>query len=96
VVVANKWHNGKDFVLFTIHNFGNLAILRCGDEIWTIIPDEWRMWLYRDVCAFNGMLIAVNQIGLTVTVGSDLRLELVASAVFKGDKPWWKVTVIYC
>jgi hypothetical protein len=88
VVVADKWHNGKDCVLFTIHNSGNLAVLRYGDESWTIIPEERRMWHYRDVCVFNGMLVAVNQIGLTVTVGPDLRLELVARAVFKGEKPF--------
>ncbi|MCI03988.1 F-box family protein, partial [Trifolium medium] len=52
---------------------------------WTIIPDMPSM-PYDDVCVFNGRPIAVDNNGQTVAVRPDLCLDLVAEAVFGGDK----------
>jgi hypothetical protein len=41
---------------------------------------------YDDVCVFNGRPIAVDNNGRAVRVGPDLCLDLVAEAVFGGDK----------
>ncbi|XP_073224266.1 F-box protein SKIP23-like [Cicer arietinum] len=70
-------------VLLTIHVSGKLAVFRCGDEHWKIIPEMPAP--FDDVCVFKGRPIAVDNIGRTVSVGPDLSLDLVAEAVFGGD-----------
>ncbi|PNY04261.1 F-box family protein [Trifolium pratense] len=91
LVVYDTCHSGNEndpcSVLLTIHVSGKLAIFRCGDEQWTIIPEMPTMF-YDDVCVFNGRPIAVDGTGRTVAVEPDLSLDLVAEAeaVFGGDK----------
>jgi hypothetical protein len=88
LVVYHTCHNGNGndpcSVLLTIHVSGKLAIFRTGDERWTIIPEMPTP--YDDVCVFNRRPIAVDNNGRAVTVGQDLCLDLVAEAVFGGDK----------
>ncbi|PNX79979.1 F-box family protein [Trifolium pratense] len=85
---ADTWHIGKGkvsySVLLTIHVSGKLAICRCGDERWTVIPGMATP--YDDVCVFNGRPFAVDSNGQTVAVGLDLSLEFVAEPVFGGNK----------
>jgi hypothetical protein len=85
---ADTWHIGKGkvscSVLLTIHVSGKLAVFRCGDQRWTLIPEMSAA--YDDVCVFNGRPFAVDSNGRTVAVGLDLRLDLVAESVFGGNK----------
>ncbi|TKY49601.1 F-box protein SKIP23 [Spatholobus suberectus] len=72
------------FALLTIHVSGKLALFRCGDSGWTIVPDMPTP--YDDVCVFKGRLYGVDNTGRTVTVGFDAGLDLAAGPVFGGDK----------
>ncbi|XP_057457437.1 F-box protein SKIP23-like [Lotus japonicus] len=82
-VVAVQGKHGVS-VLLTIHISGKLALFRSGDECWRIIPDMPTP--YDDVCVFNGRHFAVDGTGRTVRVRSDFELEVVAEAVFGGDR----------
>ncbi|KAK2386316.1 F-box protein SKIP23 [Trifolium repens] len=63
---------------------GHLALLRCGDERWTVVPE---IPLYiQDICVFKGQIYAVEALTRkTVTVGpEDLSVRLVAEDVHRG------------
>jgi hypothetical protein len=63
---------------------GHLALLRCGDERWTVVPE---LPLYiQDICIFKGDIYAVEALtSKTVTVGpEDLSVQLVAEDVHRG------------
>ncbi|XP_045827175.1 F-box protein SKIP23-like [Trifolium pratense] len=87
VVVCDTWHNGIDrcSLLLTIHGTGELAIFRCGDEQWTLIPSISE-FPYTDVCMFNGRPIAVDIFGEVVEVRPDLSLDLVVEHGMYGGK----------
>ncbi|CAE5985603.1 unnamed protein product [Arabidopsis arenosa] len=73
------------FVLLTIHVSGKLAVFRSWDRAWTVINDMPSP--YDDVILFDGFFFAVDNNGRTVVVDySSLKLTLVASPVFGGDK----------
>ncbi|CAJ2639141.1 unnamed protein product [Trifolium pratense] len=78
VVVCDTWHNGINYcsLLLTIHVTGDLAIFRCGDERWTLIPSISE-FSYSDVCVFNGRPMAIDISGQIVEVRPDLSLDLV-------------------
>ncbi|MCI40420.1 F-box protein, partial [Trifolium medium] len=70
-----------------IHVTGELAIFRCGDERWTLIPSISE-FPYTDVCVFNGRPIAVDIdiFGEIVAVRPDLSLDLVVEHGMYGGK----------
>ncbi|GAU12648.1 hypothetical protein TSUD_121400 [Trifolium subterraneum] len=81
---SDTWHNGKNrYALLTIDVSGKLAIFRCGDERWTIIPEMPSP--FDDVCVFKGQPIAVDSVGRAFIVGPDFRLEMVAEGILGGD-----------
>lgn len=73
------------FVLLTIHVSGKLAVFTSWDRAWTVINDMPSP--YDDVIVFDGRFFGVDNNGRTVVVDfADLKLELVASPVYGGDK----------
>ncbi|XP_027342021.1 F-box protein SKIP23-like [Abrus precatorius] len=86
VVLSCLTPQNDRFVLLTIHISGKLALFKCGDSDWTIIPDMPTP--YDDVCVFERGLYAVDNTGRTVKVGLDSGLDLVAEPVFGGDKKY--------
>lgn len=75
----------RKFVLLTIHVSGKLAVFTSWDRAWTVINDMPSP--YDDVIVFEGRFFGVDNNGRTVVVDfADLKLELVASPVYGGDK----------
>lgn len=73
------------FVLLTIHVSGKLAVFTSWDRAWTVINDMPSP--YDDVIVFDGRFFGVDNNGRTVVVDfEELKLELVASPVYGGDK----------
>ncbi|XP_010467454.1 PREDICTED: F-box protein SKIP23 [Camelina sativa] len=75
------------FVLLTIHVSGKLAVYRSWDRAWTVIDDMPSP--YDDVFLFDGRFFAVDNNGRAVVVDyTSLKLTVVASPVFGGDKKY--------